>query len=386
MTPAMIVTRWISRVCAEQTLEYPWRSDNVRTTATHPHADRGNEERSVDSDIFRMMVELAGGPRARVVVVPTASQTPDSGPAITRRLFSAFGPESIKTVHIGERTDAASPGIAGVIREATLFMFGGGDQLRLSSMIGGTPMHQALLERYHRGGCVVAGTSAGAAVLPEAMIFQNNRFRVFRKGGIEMTKGLGLIGDTIFDTHFVERSRISRLVHAVATNPALLGLGIEENTGLLIENERKATVLGTGTVIVVDGRAIEINHIGYSENRQPFALTNVVYSILTPGVVYDLQRRTVIDPGPDRSDTEHRSRKRRIGTGTPLARPGNPVFSATEPVPGLHSPPSEIASLRPRRRRRGWRPRPRLGMRYLWSSLLPARTRRRRQIGAWPQR
>jgi cyanophycinase len=258
----------------------------------------GNEERSVDSDIFRMMVELAGGPRARVVVVPTASQTPDMRARDYEALFSAFGPESIKTVHIGERTDAASPGIAGVIHDATLFMFGGGDQLRLSSMIGGTPMHQALLERYHRGGCVVAGTSAGAAVLPEAMIFQNNRFRVFRKGGIEMTKGLGLIGDTIFDTHFVERSRISRLVHAVATNPALLGLGIEENTGLLIEDERKATVLGTGTVIVVDGRAIEINHIGYSENRQPFALTNVVYSILTPGVVYDLQRRTVIDPGP----------------------------------------------------------------------------------------
>lgn len=258
----------------------------------------GNEERSADSDIFRMMVDLAGGPRAKVVVVPTASQTPDERARDYEALFSAFGPESIETVHIGERSDAASPGLAGVIHDATLFMFGGGDQLRLSSMIGGTPMHEALLERYRRGGCVVAGTSAGAAVLPEAMIFQNNRFRVFRKGGIEMTKGLGLIGDTIFDTHFIERSRISRLVHAVATNPALLGLGIEENTGLLIEDERKATVLGTGTVIVVDGRSIGINHIGYSENRQPFALTNVVYSILTPGVVFDLQRRTVIDPGP----------------------------------------------------------------------------------------
>ena len=258
----------------------------------------GNENRSVDSDIFRMMVELAGGPRAKVVVVPTASQTPDERARDYEALFSAFGPECIQTVHIGERSDAASPGLAGVIHDATLFMFGGGDQLRLSSMIGGTPMHQALLDRYRRGGCVVAGTSAGAAVLPEAMIFQNNRFRVFRKGGIEMTKGLGLIGDTIFDTHFIERSRISRLVHAVATNPAFLGLGIEENTGLLIEDERKATVVGTGTVIVVDGRSIDINHIGYAENRQPFALTNVVYSILTPGVVYDLQTRAVIDPGP----------------------------------------------------------------------------------------
>ena len=159
-------------------------------------------------------------------------------------------------------------------------------------------MHRALQERYRAGGCVVAGTSAGAAVIPEVMIFQNNRFRVFRKGGLEMTQGLGLIRDMIFDTHFVQRSRISRLVHAVATNPALLGFGIEENTGLLIEDEAKARVIGTGTVIVLDGSAMEINHIGYVENRDPFALTNVLYSLLTPGVVYDLKRRTVVDAGP----------------------------------------------------------------------------------------
>ena len=113
-----------------------------------------------------------------------------------------------------------------------------------------------------------------------------------------MTKGLGLINDMIFDTHFLQRSRISRLMHAVATNPAMLGLGIEENTGLLIEDETRAMVLGTGTVIVVDGSDIEINHIGYAENRKPFALTNVLYSVLSPGMVYDLKRRMVVDPGP----------------------------------------------------------------------------------------
>jgi cyanophycinase len=134
--------------------------------------------------------------------------------------------------------------------------------------------------------------------MPETMIFQGNQFRLFRKGGIEMTKGLGFIQDAILDTHFVRRSRISRLVHAIATNPALLGLGMEENTGLLIEDETKAKVIGAGTVIVVDGRAIQINHIGYTENKYPFALTNVIYSVLTPGMVYDLKRRTVVDPGP----------------------------------------------------------------------------------------
>jgi len=177
-------------------------------------------------------------------------------------------------------------------------MFGGGDQLRLSSLIGGTPLHRALLERYQSGACVVAGTSAGAAVMPEVMIFQSDTFRTFLKGGIEMTKGLGLIHDVVFDTHFGQRLRISRLMHAVSTNPALLGFGIDENTGLIIEDETTLRVVGAGTVIVVDGSAIEINHIGYVENGHPFALTNVLYSVLTPGVVYDIKRRTVIDPGP----------------------------------------------------------------------------------------
>lgn len=258
----------------------------------------GNEKKSPDSEIFRQMVNVAGGSDARIVVVPTASDTPAERALDYRELFSAFQPKSIDTVHIGERPDAGSPDLMKIIDKATLIMFAGGDQLRLSSLLGGTPLHQALTTRYRAGGCVVAGTSAGAAVLPETMIFQNNRFRLFRKGGIEMTKGLGLMQDTILDTHFVQRSRISRLVHAVATNPALLGLGIEENTGLLIEDETRAKVLGSGTVIVVDGAAMEINHIGYTENRHPFAVTNVLYSVLTPGVVYDLKRRTVVDAGP----------------------------------------------------------------------------------------
>jgi len=258
----------------------------------------GKEKRSADSEIFREMVERAGGADARIVVVPTASEEPDERARDYVNLFAGFNPKSIQTVHIGERQDAAASDLQKLIGETTLFMFGGGDQLRLSSLIGGTPLHDALVDRYHSGECVVAGTSAGAAVLPEIMIFQNNRFRAFRKGGLEMTKGLGLIRDTIFDTHFVSRSRISRLVNAVATNPALLGLGIEENTGLLIEDETRARVIGTGTVIVVDGSKIEINHVGYAQNAQPFALTNVAYSVLTPGVVYDLQQRCVIAPGP----------------------------------------------------------------------------------------
>jgi cyanophycinase len=258
----------------------------------------GNEEKSAHSGIFKEMIELAGGSKARIVVVPTASEEPKERARDYQELFAVFNPESIHIVHIGERTDAGSAQLIKIVNQATLFMFGGGDQLRLSSLIGGTPLHHALLERYQSGACVIAGTSAGAAVIPEIMIFQNNKFRTFLKGGTEMTKGLGLIQNMIFDTHFAQRSRVSRLVNVISTNPALLGLGIGENTGLVIKDETAAKVIGTGTVIVMDGSAIEINHIGYAKNGEPFGLTNMNYSVLTAGMVYDLERRTVIDPGP----------------------------------------------------------------------------------------
>jgi cyanophycinase len=150
----------------------------------------GSEKRSTDSEIFREMVELAGGADARIVVVPTASEEPGERARDYVELFSSFNPKSVQTLHIGERQDAAAEHLQTLIAETTLFMFGGGDQLRLSSLIGGTPLHRALVKRYRSGECVVAGTSAGAAVIPETMIFQNNQFQPFRKGGLEMSDPL----------------------------------------------------------------------------------------------------------------------------------------------------------------------------------------------------
>lgn len=151
----------------------------------------GNVKKSEDSEIFREMVNLAGGTKARIVVVPTASETPSKRARDYHEFPSAFKPAAIHIVHIGERPDAGSDALAEITGEATLFIFGGGDQLRLSSLIGGTPLHRALVERYQTGDCVIAGSSAGAAVIPEMMIFQNNRFRMFRKGRDRDDQGTG---------------------------------------------------------------------------------------------------------------------------------------------------------------------------------------------------
>jgi cyanophycinase len=250
----------------------------------------GNELKSLDSEIFRHMVRLAGGSRARIVVIPTASAIPEERARVYTEFFRTFDPASLDVLMIDRRSEAADPAVLKAVESCTAVMFAGGDQLRLSSILGGTPLHQTLLEKYHDG-CIVAGTSAGAAAMSEIMIYQNNHFRSQRKGGLEITQGLGFIKGVVLDTHFVQRSRISRLVHAVATNPGLLGIGIEENTALLIENERRAMCLGTGTVILVDGRDAELNDIGEVGNGHPFTITGLLYSVVTQGRGFDLVDR-----------------------------------------------------------------------------------------------
>lgn len=250
----------------------------------------GNEVKQEESDIFKEMVRLAGGPSARIAVIPTASAQPEERARVYTALFSSFQPRSLDVLPIHTRASAADPAHLRVLEEATLVMLTGGDQLRLTAVIGGTPTDGLLRGRYEAG-CVVAGSSAGAAALGAIMIFQNNRFKNYRKGGLEMTLGLGLVRDVVFDTHFVQRNRISRLVHAVATNPGLLGLGIEEKTALVIEDETCASCLGAGTAVAIDGRDAQVNTISEVETGQPYCISELRVSVLTEGSCLDLRTR-----------------------------------------------------------------------------------------------
>lgn len=261
----------------------------------------GNELKSLDSAIFREMVRLAGGTKARIAVIPTASAIPEERARVYAEFFQAFHPAALDVLMIDRRAEASDREVLKVVENCTAVMFAGGDQLRLSSILGGTPLHRTLLEKY-QDGCVIAGTSAGAAAMSEIMIFQNNRFRSHRKGGLEITQGLGFLKGVVLDTHFVQRSRISRLVHAVATNPGLLGIGIEENTALVVENERRAACLGTGTVIIVDGREVVQNDIGEVANGQAFNITRLIYNVVTQGLGYDLATREAfpVEASPER--------------------------------------------------------------------------------------
>lgn len=249
----------------------------------------GAEKKSHNNVIFKTLISLAGGRDARVVILPIASSIPLQRQKIYERIFRAAKVYTIDTLHIMSRHEAFQNEHFDLLHKATLIFFTGGDQLKITSLLGGTPIEEVLHERYQQG-CIIAGTSAGAACLGEFMIYQQPNFKLYRKGGLEVSKGLHFIPNALFDTHFVKRSRISRLVHFVATNPSTFGIGIEDNTALLVANETMGYVLGSGTVIVLDGREAYFNNIAEVENGNPFGLANVKYSVLVQGMGLELPK------------------------------------------------------------------------------------------------
>lgn len=169
-------------------------------------------------------------------------------------------------------------------------MFTGGDQLRLTTILGGTKIHTIILEKYQNEDFVFAGTSAGAAAASSSMIYQGSSSEALLKGEVKITSGLGLIDDVIFDTHFVHRGRIGRLFQAVDSNPKTLGIGLGEDTGLLITDGRYMKAIGSGLVILVDGRFIKDTNITEVEMGEPISIKNLVVHVMSQDDHYDLQK------------------------------------------------------------------------------------------------
>jgi cyanophycinase len=166
-------------------------------------------------------------------------------------------------------------------------MFTGGDQLRLTSILGGTPFHDLLLDKYQNEDFIYAGTSAGAAAASNNMIYQGSSSEALLKGEVKITSGLGLIDGVVIDTHFVQRGRIGRLFQAVVGNPKTLGIGLGEDTGLLITNN-KMEAIGSGLVILVDGREIKDTNLTQVELGHPISINHLVTHVLSMNDTFDL--------------------------------------------------------------------------------------------------
>ena len=238
----------------------------------------------------RMIMESRLKENSRIEIVTTASKIPQVvGPEYAKAL-EYLGAKNVHVFHIDKREEALTEESLERIKMADVVMFTGGDQLRLTSILGGTPLHDLLLEKYHNENFIFVGTSAGAAAASNSMIYQGSSSEALLKGEVKMTSGLGLINDVVIDTHFVHRGRIGRLFQAVVGNPRVLGIGLGEDTGLLITNGKQMEAIGSGLVILVDGRHIKDTNLTQVEMGAPISIKNLVVHVMSQYDHYDLEK------------------------------------------------------------------------------------------------
>jgi cyanophycinase len=222
-------------------------------------------------------------------VITTASQIPEEVGHEYVKAFNYLGATNIGVLGIKTREEANSKEVTDRLVQAHIVVFTGGDQLRLTSILGGTTFHRTLLSKYHSKPVVIAGTSAGAAACSNNMIYQGSATEALLKGEVKITSGLGLINNVIIDTHFVHRGRIGRLFQAVVSNPMVLGIGLGEDTGLLITDGKKMEAIGSGLVILVDGRFINDTNLTEIELGEPISIEHLVVHVMAKGSRYDLE-------------------------------------------------------------------------------------------------
>jgi cyanophycinase len=247
----------------------------------------GAEDKLHEPTILRRFIEISGGADARIVVIPTASQLDDTGSRY-ETIFRDLGAGHCRALAYAERADADREDWFEVLRSATGIFFTGGNQLRISGVLGGTRVAQAI-RRLNADGITVGGTSAGAAILPEHMIAYGSTGGTPRAGMVSLSPGLGLTNRFVIDQHFRERDRLGRLLSALSYNPFAMGIGIDENTAAFISPDNVVHVFGSGTITVVDVSAVQHTSVSDAGEGDPLCITNVKLHILPEGGRFDLR-------------------------------------------------------------------------------------------------
>ena len=270
-----------------------------RAATEPPHAVRrgvlmpigGAEDKLDDKVILSTFTQLAGGKNARIVIVPTASSIETAGLRY-KAIFLGLGVESAEVVYIGSREDANSDQVTEHVKDATGIFLTGGNQMRLSAMIGGTRFEQVVRDANERG-VIIAGTSAGASILSAHMVALGASGETPKLRMAQMVAGFGLISNVIIDQHFRQRDRIGRLLSLVASNPGLLGIGIDEDTAAIIDDHGVIEVIGRHSVTIVDGSEI-FSDIFQVKAYGEITVSNARLHLLTPGRRFDMKTRSLI--------------------------------------------------------------------------------------------
>jgi cyanophycinase len=254
----------------------------------------GAEDKSEDRHILRRFVRLAQGRKGDIVVVPTASRLDNTGPDY-RRIFTSLGAGRVEFLPITSREDCDNPSFAEALDRATGIFLTGGNQLRLSTILGGTLVARKIRRR-NAAGVPVAGTSAGASIMSEHMIASGDADRSPSEDGVNLAPGLGLTNAVIIDQHFTQRNRLGRLLSATSYNPFLIGLGVDEDTAAFIDAEGMLEVVGSGAVTVVDAGHLQYSSMWHAGRGEALSLLGLRVDVLGEGCHYDLVNRHAYPP------------------------------------------------------------------------------------------
>lgn len=247
----------------------------------------GHEDKEGRRTILREVARFVG--EGKLVVATVASHEPEGYFDTYKKAFADLGVTNLVELYVTERAESHDPNTLEPLKDAAGIFFTGGDQLRISSQIGDTPIERLVREIHARGG-LVAGTSAGAAVMSEIMLVRGASGETHRIGDLNMAPGLGLVPDAIIDQHFAERGRIGRLLGAVAQNPRVVGIGIDEDTAIVV-NGKTFKVIGAGAVYVVDGEHVTHSNISEAKPERTLSMHGVMLHVLSAGDRFDMATR-----------------------------------------------------------------------------------------------
>lgn len=245
--------------------------------------------------ILERIIKETGKKKPKICYVTVATTSPKEAAQKHKKFFRDMGMINVSIIHFDSRKEADLPGNLLKVKTCHAIFIGGGDQLRLSSLLGGTKFIALLKKRYHEERkFVICGNSAGAAVMSDTMIISGSSQDALIKGELELTNGLNLIGDVFIDTHFTQRGRFGRLIQTLTYNPGVLGLGLSLDTGVVIYGGDELQVIGTGLVVIADGTSIQYTDLTEISNGDPITVEGVKMHVLGPGKRFSITERKLL--------------------------------------------------------------------------------------------
>ena len=256
----------------------------------------GAEDKYNERRILRKFLSLAGEEHAEVLIIPVASDFPEFAADVYTQAFRNLGIANPRVLRATSRQDVVQADVDRLLDGVTGVFITGGDQMRLVSVLGGTDLAARLRKLVRETDIVLAGTSAGAAGMSTSMIVRGESTSHPHKNAVRLSPGLGFLKNIIIDQHFTERGRISRLITAVSYNPYNLGIGIDENTAIILDGKGILEVFGQGSTTIVDGSKITFNEIAEVADNEAFSVCGVRLHVLRDGLVYDYLERHPLQP------------------------------------------------------------------------------------------